>query len=415
MTNKPSGQDADLETLQRYQRLLARYERLIDISRRLSATLDIRRLLDTIIAAATELTDTEVASILLLDPHTGELRFEAGLTPQGASVSLESIAVPIEGSIAGWIVKHGEPVLIDDVRHHPRFFKHVDDVLDTPLFSTRNLLGVPLRVHNRVIGALEALNKPEGMAFTEEDVDTLTTLAAQAAVAIENTRLFQQNDFISEMVHELRTPLAALAATAHILLRPDLDEGRRHDLTHTIKEETDRLSQLISNFLDLARLESGRSRLEKRPFALGKLIHETVQVIQPQAAQSLVSISVDVAPDLPPLMADAAKLKQVLLNLLSNAVKYNRPNGEVRVRAAVDAERTAVYVSLEDTGRGIAEVDQPHVFDRFFRGSDAEGYARGSGLGLVIAKRIVEAHGGHIWLESEPGVGSTFYFTIPLA
>ncbi len=417
MSGRPSSRtdNAD-ETVQKYLRLLARYERLMEISRQLNSTLDIQKLLDSIIVAATELTDTEVASILLVDPRTGELRFEAGLTPKGASVRLESIVVPMEGSIAGWIVKHGEPMLIEDVRNHPRFYKEVDDTLDAPEFSTRNLLGVPLRAHDKVIGALEALNKRDDAPFTEGDVDTLTTLAAQAAVAIENARLFQQSDFIAEMVHELRTPLAALSATAHILLRPDLPGERHRMLVETMYSETERLSRMTTDFLDLARLESGRTRLQKETFDLAALIDECVQVVQPQAANRFVRIFTDVGPEVPEVEADRGKLKQVLLNLLTNAIKYNREHGDIHVSAGPDAERSSVYVSVQDTGRGISEEDQAHIFERFFRVADSEGYtAEGTGLGLVIAKRIIETHGGNMWLESELGVGTTFYFTLPLS
>ncbi|MCZ7546257.1 MAG: GAF domain-containing sensor histidine kinase [Anaerolineae bacterium] len=414
--NPPNQGAGDDQTIQKYLKLLARYERLMEISRQLNSTLEIRALLYSIIEAATELTDTAHASILLVDPHTGELRFEAGLAPEGAAVRLESIVVPMEGSIAGWIVKHGEPMLIEDVRNHPRFYKEVDDTLDAPSFSTRNLLGVPLRVHNKVIGALEALNKLNDAPFTEEDVDTLTTLAAQAAIAIENARLFHQSDFIAEIVHELRTPLAALSATTHILMRPDLPRERYHVLVETIQEETDRLNRMTTDFLDLARLESGRTRLQKDHFVLADLIGECVQVVQPQAADRFIHVYTDIAPGIPEVEADRGKLKQVLLNLLTNAIKYNREHGEIHVSAGVDAENSSIYVSVQDTGRGISEEDQTRMFEKFFRVADSDGYtAEGTGLGLVIAKRIVEAHGGNMWLESELGVGTTFYFTIPVS
>lgn len=413
--NRSIPEDDDSATVEKYLKLLARYERLMEIARQLNSTLNIRALLDSIIQAATELTDTEVASILLLDPRTGELRFEAGLAPEGASVTLESIIVPIEGSIAGWIVTHGEPMLIEDVRNHPRFYKEVDDTLDAPTFSTRNLLGVPLCAHDKVIGALEAINKRGNRPFTEADVDTLTTLASQAAVAIENARLFQQSDFIAEMVHELRTPLAALSATAHILLRPDLPDDRRRLMAETILGETERLSRLTTDFLDLARLESGRTQLEKETFVLELLVNECVQMVQPQAADRFVHLFTDIDPAIPPVEADRGKIKQVLLNLLTNAIKYNREHGDIYVNAGVDAEHTSVYVSVQDTGRGITPEDQAHIFEKFFRVADSEGYAQGTGLGLAIAKRIVEAHGGNMWLESELGVGTTFYFTLPLS
>ncbi len=401
------GSDA---TVRDYLALMGRYESLLEISRRLNSTLDIKILLQEIIEAATELTDTEVASILLVDPNTGVLRFEAGINPS-SQVALESIEVPMEGSIAGWIVQHGEPMLIEDVRSHPSHFQQVDDTIE---FSTRNMLGVPLSTHEKTIGALEAINKRREQAFTEDDVNTLTALAAQAAVAIENARLFHQNDLISEMVHELRTPLAALSATTHILLRQDLPEDRRRMLIETIQSETQRLSRMTTDFLDLSRLESGRTRIERVRFDVGNLIAECIQIVQPQATDRLVRISTSIDSDVPELEADEGKLKQVLLNLLTNAIKYNREKGEVFVHAELTPEQTAVRVSVRDTGRGISRQDQEHMFERFYRVPDTEGYAQGTGLGLAIAKRIVEAHDGEIWLESELDVGTTFFFTVPV-
>src|SRR5262249_51641633 len=146
--------------------------------------------------------------------------------------------------------------------------------------------------------------------WDENDINTLTTLASQAAIAIENARLFQQSDFIAEMVHELRTPLAALKASTVLLLRPDLPDNKRHDIITTMQGETERLSRLTSEFLDLARLESGRARLEMSKFDLNKLIEESVDVVLPQASDK--GIAVNVEPIKYTVEADRGKVKQVL-------------------------------------------------------------------------------------------------------
>ena len=175
MTDANSQSMGRQTAVRSYIRLLARYERLMDISRTLNSTLKIDSLLEHIVLAATELTDTEAASILLIDPVSGNLRFEASIDLLG--VSLETVEVPIEGSLAGWIVSHGEMLLIDDVANEPSHFGGVDN---SSGLITRNLLGVPLLAHDEVIGVLEALNKHDDEAFNEDDVNTLTTLAAQA-------------------------------------------------------------------------------------------------------------------------------------------------------------------------------------------------------------------------------------------
>lgn len=388
--------------------LLAAYEHLLEIGQQLNSTLDLSALLRKIISAAEELTNTEASSILLLDPRSGDLRFE--ITSNLQPNQTESIVVPMEGSTAGWIVKHGEPRVIEDVSREPSHYQGVDDTIE---FKTRNLLGVPMRAHNRVIGVLEALNKRNGEPFNEHDVKTLTILASQAAIAIENARLFQQSDFIAEMVHELRTPLVALKASTALLLRPDLPQSRVSEIILSMQTETDRLIRMTSDFLDLARLESGRTHLDITIFELDQLLRESFDIVLQQAQVKHLTLHFEGQSFF--VRGDRGKLKQVLLNLLTNAIKYNRDGGSIVVRARLSSERDRPFVELSvaDSGYGISRENQKNMFQKFYRAADTAGFTQGTGLGLVIAKHIVEAHGGHIWLESELGVGSTFYVTIP--
>ncbi|MCC6904776.1 MAG: GAF domain-containing sensor histidine kinase [Anaerolineae bacterium] len=394
--------------LQRYARALFKYERLMEISRRLSSTLKLDSLLEHIVLAASELTGTEAASILLVDKLTGVLRFEAAVDNTGFKLS--SIEVPVEGSIAGWVVTHGEPLLIADVTADARFYSGADDESG---FRTRNILAVPMSTRDKVIGCLEAVNKHGEAPFSDEDLSTLNTLSAQAAIAIENARLFEQSDLIAEMVHELRTPLAAIKATTHILGRPEISADKREQMLVTVAGETDRLTRMTTEFLDLARLESGRTRLQETPVQLGDVLRQAVETVRPQAGDKNVSIQLELAPTgLPPVMGDDEKLKQVALNLLTNAIKYNRADGVVTVRAATLED--AVEVSVIDTGFGISPENLPHIFEKFYRVADTEGYTQGTGLGLAITKRIVEGHGGEIAVSSIAGVGTTFTFRLPV-
>ena len=393
------------DSAERYMRLSARYDRMMEISRQLNSTLDVGTLLNKIIRAATELTETEEASIMLIDPTTGELRFEAASNMTAGAMA--SITTPMEGSLAGWVATTGETVLVEDTRNEKRFFSQVDKILR---FNTRNLVGVPMETHGRIIGVLEAINKVDDRPWKDEDIETLSTLAAQAAIAIENARLFQQSDFIAEMVHELRTPLAALKASTVLLLR-ELPEERRTDIIKTMQSETERLSRMASDFLDLARLESGRTRLNMENFDGYELIRESLEIVRHQADEK--AITMDIASDHHIIHGDRSKVKQVLLNLLTNAIKYNFEDGTITVHCVPDAEDdTWVRFGVEDTGPGISEEHQRRMFEKFFRVPGSE-KAQGTGLGLAIAKRIVEQHEGRMWLESELGVGSTFLFTLP--
>lgn len=404
-TRSNQGNDAQM-----FQQLLARYERIVEIGQQLTSTLDHVSLLRRIIAASTELTDTESASILLIDPITGELRFELVGTLNSSDV--EEIVVPLEGSIAGWVVTHGEPRVIEDVRQDSNFYSSVDDQLK---FHTRNLLAVPMRAHNRVIGTLEAVNKRRGERFNDDDVKTLSMLATQAAIAIENARLFQQSDFMAEVVHELRSPLAALRTSMALLNRADLPSDKRAATVTTMESEIERLIQMTNDFLDLARLESGRVRLNVQRFDLEHLVNECVDVVRQQAADKRISIETGLESFV--VDGDRGKIKQVALNLLTNAIKYNRDGGRIQVQTyhSIRHDEPFAEVAVSDTGYGISKENQKKLFQKFYRVEETADVAQGTGLGLAIAKHIVEAHGGTITLESEAGRGSTFFMTLPLA
>ncbi|MCC6188142.1 MAG: GAF domain-containing sensor histidine kinase [Anaerolineales bacterium] len=396
------ARDAAQEDL---QLLLQRMERLMEIGHTLASTLDQAKLMRRIVDAARELTDTEASSLLLLDAATGELRFEA--TTNVLASDLDGTSVPVDDSISGWVVQHNEPLLVPDTQSDARWNPQFDELT---AFATRSMLAVPLAARQRTLGVLEVLNK-RGGAFSAGDLRDLTWLAAQGATAIVNARLFHQSHLVAEMVHELRTPLAALMATSHLLLRPELDGQQRHDIILTLQRETERLAQLTTDFLDMARLESGRVRFTFATFDLAALLQECRAIIQPKAAERAIEVTVETATYLPPLQTDRDKLKQVVLNLLTNAVKYNRDQGRVVARAEADPSVFRVFV--EDTGPGLAPEALERVYDPFYRDPASERTAEGTGLGLPIAKRIVEALGGEIGVQSRPGQGSTFYFTLP--
>ncbi|MDQ7025521.1 MAG: GAF domain-containing sensor histidine kinase [Anaerolineae bacterium] len=390
--------------------LLEQYKRIIEINQELGTTYDHVSLLRKIVFAAKELLDTEVASILLLDNATGKLHFamSTNIKPH----EMEEITIPLEGSIAGWIFTHGEPRVIANAANDPNWNKGVDKEID---FVTRNILGVPMRTHKDVIGVVQAINKKHNRDFTDNDIVTLRTLASQAAMAIENARLFQQSDFIAELVHELRTPLAALKTSTTLLKRSDLPETKRGDIVETMRGETERLINLTNEFLDVARHESGRISLNAQSFAIKKLLTEAVDIVAQQAADK--GVIINIAEEDYTVIVDRDKIKQVLLNLLTNAIKYNRENGTINLLLEVieGEEQTMLQITVQDSGFGIAREHQKNMFQKFYRVPTLENVARGTGLGLVLCKNIIEAHGGRIWLESEVNVGSKFFITVPLA
>jgi signal transduction histidine kinase len=391
------------------QSRLENYQRLLTLSRILTSTLNLYELLDLIVRAAQDLTRTEATSILLIDTKTGDLFFEAASGNKSDEVKRE--VVPPD-SIAGWVVRNGEAQIIADVSRDERFSKKTDE--DTG-FRTRSLLAVPLKVKDRVIGVVEAVNRIGDEPFSDEDIELLTVLSAQAAIAIENSRLFQQNDFVSEMVHELRTPLTSIIAYSELMLRQNLPYEQAKVFVDTIFQEANRLSRMTNDFLDFSRLQSGRTRFAMSIFDLAMLAQEVIALLQPQTNEHNLSLQLSRPVNGEPInvVGDRDRLRQVLVNLTSNAIKYNRPDGSIKIMLEPQTDR--VKVSVSDTGKGIPEKDLPHLFEKFFRVPDSEGYARGTGLGLSIVKQIIDAHDSDITVQSAPNVGTTFSFSLKAA
>lgn len=382
-----------------------RLERLLEINRTLASTLEQALLLRNIINAARELIGADAASIMLADAQSGELRFEAATNMESSQMA--GLVVPINGSIAGWIFTHREPVIVPDTSIDTRWHRKVDD---KTAFVTRSIMGVPLVHRNKAIGVVQCLNKVDG-TFDDDDTVTLQALADQAAIAIVNARLFQQSDLISELVHELRTPLGAILATTHLLQR-NVSEEKRLELIKTIQRETERLSTMTTEFLDMSRLESGRIQFKREPFALPELLAESLEVVRHQAQARGLGLELRLAPDVSLVVTDRSKIKQVVLNLLTNAVKYNRDDGRITLAAQTTPE--GLYrISVTDTGRGVPADALKNLFQKFYRVPEAEGTVTGTGLGLSLAQKIVELLGGEMGVESTHGVGSTFWFTLP--
>jgi signal transduction histidine kinase len=386
------------------------FERLLEISTRLSSTLQLDELLSLVMDVATELTDTQKASILLVDKKTGQLHFAAS---KGDEVP-EGVVVPLDNSIAGWVVRHGRSVILSDVQSDSRFYAEVDS---DESFVTRSMLAVPLVTSKGVIGALEVLNKRSNVAYTAQDVALMEALASQSAVAILNAHLFHQSDLLAEIMHELKTPLMAISAASELLTRPELPADKHQELIHMVKQETVRLAKMTKDFLDFARLESGRVRLASVSVDIAKVIHDVVNITRPQAAGRGITITSELAAALPApdgpvqIMGDADRLKQVLLNLVSNAIKYNVENG--RIILTTRMQNQTLNLSVRDTGPGINKEDMTHLFERFYRIPGSEG-AEGSGLGLSIANKIVEEHNGRIEVSSTLGQGTTFTVILPV-
>jgi len=398
-----------------------RLERLLETSRTMTSTLDLKPLLDTIVRVACELTESSAASLLLYDPTTQELHFKA--SPDMHRTNLHKISVPLEGSVAGEVFTEGKPIIIQNAEQDPRIFRHVDQRLN---FQTRSIMGVPLIVKQETIGVLEALNKHGQRHYTEDDLMVLETLASQAAIAIENARLMtslqqanedlqrldkMKSDFIAIASHELRTPLGLILG--HSTFLREIIPPKYTEQMDVVIRSAMRLKSIIEDMSTISHQEQGQSIVRRMPFSLSELVEEAVTRFEEEAQQKEIELGYDV-PDSDPLMVegDKEKIDVALTNLIRNALIFTDPGGQVGIKAEGDGGYVKVFVV--DTGIGIPEEDITRVFERFYQvESHLTRKHGGMGLGLSIAKAMVEMHQGQIWCESKVGTGSLFCFTLP--
>jgi signal transduction histidine kinase len=267
--------------------------------------------------------------------------------------------------------------------------------------------------------------------FSEKEIALLKTFADQAVIAIQNARLFHEiqdksrqlevankhkSEFLANMSHELRTPLNAIIGFSEVLIERLFGEvnEKQADYLNDIHSSGKHLLTLINDILDLSKIEAGRMELEPSTFELASALANAMTLVRERAQRHSIALGQQVDPKLSEIVADERKFKQILLNLLSNAVKFTPDGGRVDVLAR--REDSNAVISVHDTGVGIAPEDQATVFEEFRQvGRDYTKKQEGTGLGLTLTKKFVELHGGRIWLESEPGKGSTFTFTIPMA
>lgn len=334
------------------------------------------------------------------------------------NVSAYSFELGSPRSLPNLICQTGKSIIIADSRVDRRFVGLPENL--------RSHLVVPIDVKSRVIGALQVC-APETGRYDDHDAHKVTTLAHFAAIWIDNVRLFQEaaqvealrkvdqlkSELLSTVSHELRTPLASIKGYASSLLRDDVDwePDTRREFLQIIDEESDRLTLLIEDVLQMSEIEAGVLRVNRQPVRMLRLAQKVVKKLRPQSRSHTLIVSG--SNDIPETMADPRRMEQVLHNLVINAIKYSPEGSSVGVR--VERKEGAILVAVKDQGIGISADHIEHVFERFYRvDGTLSRETGGSGLGLSISRGLVEAHGGRIWVESQAGRGSTFFFTTPI-
>jgi signal transduction histidine kinase len=396
-----------------------------DVSQAVNSTLDLETVLSTIVAKAVQLSETEAGTIYVFNEETQkfELRSTYGMDDTLiAAIKERHIRIGGDPGV-GQAAANRAPVQIPDVRKVPS--EHLEALVRA---GFRALLAVPLLGANRIVGALVVRRRKPG-EFPKSTVDLLETFADQSVLAIQNARLFREiekksreleiaskhkSQFLANMSHELRTPLNAILGYAELML--DSIYGEPSDKMRAVlvrlQASGRHLLGLINDVLDLSKIEAGQLTLSLDDYSLGDLVQGVVSAVEPLAAEKRLVFKAEVAPGLPTGRGDGRRLSQVLLNLVGNAIKFT-DKGEVAIRASVI--NGAFTVAVCDTGPGISMADQAKILEEFQQADSSITRKKGgTGLGLSIAKRIIEMHGGRLWVESEPGKGSTFYFTLPV-
>jgi signal transduction histidine kinase len=386
--------------------VVERYKQLISVLQELASILNTEQLLERIVDAAANLCDAEAAWILFPNNIKYTLVLDTGNFTK--DTHYQGLSLPITNSLEGWVYSNQKPAMINDLSICDQRFR---DFIQLPETQIKSLLAIPVTIKGKHIGVLEVANKRLG-DFTQLDQEILVSFACQVAIYIDNTHRFLQSDLVTELVHELHTPLAALNTALFLLQRSDLQSDRREQISQLIHNEFNRLTELTTSFLDYARMESGRAKFKPIQFDLIQLINESVNIIQIQLDGKEMSISLDIPTEPLIITADKDKIKQVILNLLTNAIKYNRPGGIIKVTA--NATPIDLSFSIQDNGEGIPSEYLPRLFDRFYRVPNTERGTKGTGLGLTICKQIVEAHDGKIEVSSTVSQGTTFTVQLPL-
>jgi GAF domain-containing protein/anti-sigma regulatory factor (Ser/Thr protein kinase) len=426
-----------IENVRLFQELEARTQELArsvgelkalgEVGQAVSSTLNLETVLTRIVSHAVQLSGTDGGAIYEYDESSEEFLLRATDHMEEELIDALRANPPRLGDgIVGRAAVSRQPVQVPNILEERAYAPRMRQILER--FGFRASLAVPLLREDRIIGGLVVRRKSTG-EFRPEVVELLKTFATQSVLAIQNARLFREieeksrqieaanrhkSEFLANMSHELRTPLNAIIGFSEVLqekLFGELNE-KQAEYTDDILTSGRHLLSLINEILDLSKVEAGRMELELSTFDLSLAIENARTFVRERATKHGINLDVTVDERLGDFTGDERKIKQILLNLLSNAVKFTPEGG----RIGMNARRTdgAVEISVSDTGIGIAPEDQARIFEEFRQvGSDSTHKTEGTGLGLTLAKKFVELHGGMIWVESEVGKGSIFTFILP--
>ena len=405
-------------------RKVTQLEALGVVGQAVSSSLNLTEVLNTIITQAVRLSGSDGGSIYEFTEDAREFRVETvcGTSPE-AFEALRQARIGLDDTFIGKAATLGRPLELTDLRDAP-LDPHLSVLAES---GWRSLVAVPMLREGRIVGAMVIRRHTPGH-IPQEVYDLLETFASQSALALINAQLYRQleqqsaalevasrhkSEFLASMSHELRTPLNAIIGFSEVLLERMFGElnERQDDYLRDIWSSGKHLLELLNDILDLSKIEAGQMVLNRSEFAVRESLEYCLSMVRERALKQRILLGLDVGPGVGLLDADRLRFRQVVLNLLSNAVKFTPEGGRVDVRASIRGQDLVVLVA--DTGVGVPAEDRERIFDSFQQGTRLSGQAEGTGLGLTLSKRILELHGGRIWVESEAGKGSTFGFALP--
>jgi signal transduction histidine kinase/DNA-binding response OmpR family regulator len=389
-----------------------------------SFSLNLTEVLNTIITQAVQLSGSDGGSIYEFDEDAREFRVETVCgTSQEMFDALRRARIGLDDTFLGKAARLGRPLELTDLRDAP-LDPHLNVLAES---GWRSLVAVPMLREGRIVGAMVIRRHTPGR-MPQEIYDLLATFAGQSALALINAQLYRQleeksaalevasqhkSEFLASMSHELRTPLNAIIGFSEVLLERMFGElnERQDDYLRDIWSSGKHLLELLNDILDLSKIEAGQMVLNRSEFAVPESLEYCLSMVRERAIKQRIQLSLEIDPEVGPIDADRRHFRQVVLNLLSNAVKFTPEGGRVGVRGFIRDQDLVVEVT--DTGPGVPAEDRQRIFDAFQQGARHPEQTEGTGLGLTLSKRILELHGGRIWVESEPGQGSTFGFALP--
>ncbi|MCY1077362.1 sensor histidine kinase [Archangium lansingense] len=400
---------------------------LAEAGPRLAASLDPR----TTVAAIMGLAVPALADWCVLNfiDDDGQMHWVESMaaSPEKSRVLREMLAAyPYDPSRQGYIVadvlRTGQSTLLPELPD-ALLEASAEDARHLELLhrlNPRSAIIMPLVAHGRTLGTIVLTTSESGRHYSARDLALAEELASRAALAIDNARLHEKSEQATRtrdevlriVAHDLRTPLHVISLSTGVLLKcPPEKRATDTKPLEAIRKAVDRATRLIQDLLDVARMEAGRLSVDRELEQTAPLVKEAAELHRTLAEEKSIQLTATVPEDAPPVFADRDRVLQILSNLLGNALKFTPAGGQITLRA--EPAESMMRFSVSDTGSGIPADDLPYLFEPFWQAH--AGRKQGTGLGLAIAKGLVDAHGGQIWVESSPGVGSTFFFTLPIA